>query len=135
MAKKPNWPTNRQERPSLPHEPLAFSGCAGRRLFASFLKIDQGFRIKRSPALKTHSILQTIGWSEVGSFKVMMLLADPGRFDPGPGVPAGDLSLCGQAAPACAALRTRWLLRYGVCPTAQYLVLHVFCCCCCCLFV
>ena len=71
IAKKPNWPTNRLERPSLQHELLPFSGCAGLRLFASFLKLDQGFRIKRSPALKTHSILQTIGWSEVSSVKVM----------------------------------------------------------------
>ena len=71
MAKKPNWPTNRLERLALQHELLAFSGCAGLRLFASFLKLDQGFRIKRSPALKTHSILQTIGWSEVSSLKVM----------------------------------------------------------------
>ena len=72
MAKKPNWPTNRLERLALQHELLAFSGCAGLRLFASFLKLDQGFRIKRSPALKTHSILQTIGWSEVSRLKVMI---------------------------------------------------------------
>ena len=71
MAKKPKLAHKSQERLALQHELLAFSGCAGLRLFASFLKLDQGFRIKRSPALKTHSILQTIGWSEVSSLKVM----------------------------------------------------------------
>ena len=71
MAKKPNWPTNRLESLALQHELLAFSGCAGLRLFAAFLSLDQGFRMKRSPALKTLSILRTLGWSEVSSFKVM----------------------------------------------------------------
>ena len=71
MAKKPKLAHKSQERLALQHELLAFSGCAGLRLFASFLKLDQGFRIKRSPALKTHSILQTIGWSEVSRLKVM----------------------------------------------------------------
>ncbi len=49
-----------QERPSLQHELLAFSSFPGLRLFAAFVKLDQGFRMKPSPALKTHSILQTI---------------------------------------------------------------------------
>ena len=52
-----------------------------------------------------------------------MLLALSSLFDPGPGVPAGDLSLCGQAAPVGGAWGAHWLLRYGVVPTAQYLVL------------
>ena len=64
-------PTNRLESLALQHELFTFSGFAGLRLFASFLKLDQGFRMKASPALKTHSILQTIGWSEVSSLKVM----------------------------------------------------------------
>ena len=61
-----------QERPSLQHELLAFSSFPGLRLFVGFVKLDQGFRMKLSPALKTHSILQTIGWSEVSSLKVMI---------------------------------------------------------------
>ena len=76
MAKKPKLAHKSQERLALQHELLAFSGCAGLRLFASFLKLDQGFRIKRSPALKTHSILQTIGWSEVSRLKVTIPPSD-----------------------------------------------------------
>ena len=73
IAKKPKLPHKSQERPALQHELLAFSGFAGLRLFAAFVKLDQGFRMKLSPALKTHHrILQTIGWSEVSSLKVMI---------------------------------------------------------------
>ena len=48
MAKKPNWPTNRLESLALQHELFTFPGFAGLRLFASFLKLDQGFRMKAS---------------------------------------------------------------------------------------
>ena len=70
IAKKPNWPTNRLERPSLQHELLAFSGCAGLRLFAAFVKLDQAYPPLKSPAPRTQNSLRTIGWSEVSSVKV-----------------------------------------------------------------
>ena len=51
-----------------------------------------------------------------------MLLAIFHESDPGPGVPAGHLSLCGQAAQLVGAWGIQRLLRYVGVPTAQYLV-------------
>ena len=70
IAKKPNGPTNRLERPSLQHELLALSGCCGLRIFASFLKLDQAYPPEKPRAPRTQNSLQTIGWSEAGSVKV-----------------------------------------------------------------
>ena len=75
MSTHPKLTNKPTKRLALQHELLAFSGCPGLRLFASFLKLDQGFRMKLSPALKTHSTLQTPPgpslWSEVSNVKVM----------------------------------------------------------------
>ena len=71
MAKKPNWPTNRLERLALQHELLPFSGCAGLRLFAAFVKLDQAYPPLKSRAPRTQNSLRTIGWSEVSNVKVM----------------------------------------------------------------
>ena len=70
MAKETKLAKNRLERPSLQHELLAFSGCAGLRLFAAFVKLDQAYPPLKSPAPRTQNSLQTIGWSEVSSLKV-----------------------------------------------------------------
>ena len=51
---------------------LAFSGCAGLRLFAAFVKLDQAYPLLKSRALRTQNSLRTIGWSEVSSVKVMI---------------------------------------------------------------
>ena len=71
IAKEPNGPTNRLERPSLQHELLALSGCCGLRIFASFLKLDQAYPPEKPRAPRTQNSLQTIGWSEVSSVKVI----------------------------------------------------------------
>ena len=70
MAKKPNWPTNRLGTLALQHELLAFSGCAGLRLFAAFVKLDQAYPPLKSRALRTQNSLRTIGWGEVSNVKV-----------------------------------------------------------------
>ena len=72
MAKKPNWPTNRLESLALQHELLAFSGCAGLRLFAAFVKLDQAYPPLKSRAPRTQNSPRTIGWSEASSLKVMI---------------------------------------------------------------
>ena len=46
-----NKPTKRL---ALQHELLAFSSSPGLRLFAAFVKLDQGFRMKLSPAWGVH---------------------------------------------------------------------------------
>ena len=71
MAKKPNWPTNRLESLALQHELLPFSGCAGLRLFAAFVKLDQAYPPLKSRAPRTQNSLRIIGWSEASSLKVM----------------------------------------------------------------
>ena len=71
IAKEPNGPATRLERPSLQHELLALSGCCGLRIFASFLKLDQAYPPEKPRAPRTQNSLQTIGWSEVSSVKVM----------------------------------------------------------------
>ena len=50
MAKETKLTKNRQERLALQHELLAFSGCAGLRLFAAFVKLDQAYPPLKSPA-------------------------------------------------------------------------------------
>ena len=71
IAQETKLTKNRQERPSLQHKLLAFSGFAGLRLFAAFVKLDQAYPPLKSRALRTQNSLRTIGWSEVSSFKVM----------------------------------------------------------------
>ena len=58
IAKKRNWPTNRLESLALEHELLAFSGCAGLRLFAAFVKLDQAYPPLKSRALRTQNSLR-----------------------------------------------------------------------------
>ena len=53
IAKETKRPTNRLESLALEHELLAFSGCAGLRLFAAFVKLDQAYPPLKSPALRT----------------------------------------------------------------------------------
>ena len=50
MAKKPKLAHKSQERLALQHELLAFSGCSGLRLFASFLKLDQAYPPLKAPS-------------------------------------------------------------------------------------
>ena len=80
MAKKPNWPTNRLESLALQHELLAFSGCAGLRLFAAFVKLDQAYPPLKSRAPRTQNSPRTIGWSEASSLKVMNASSDRRRL-------------------------------------------------------
>ena len=70
IAKETKLAKNRLERLALQHELLAFSGFAGLRLFAAFVKLDQAYPPLKSRALRTQNSLRTIGWSEVSSVKV-----------------------------------------------------------------
>ena len=80
MSTHPKLANKPTKRLALQHELLAFSSFPELRLFAAFVKLDQGFRMKLSPALKTHSILQTIGWSEVSNVKVTIPCSDHQRL-------------------------------------------------------
>ena len=80
MAKEPKLANLPRERPDLQYELLPFSGCAGLRLFAAFVKLDQAYPPLKSRALRTQNSLRTIGWSEVSSFKVTIPSSDRGRL-------------------------------------------------------
>ena len=80
MAKKPKLAHKSQERLALQHELLAFSGCAGLRLFAAFVKLDQAYPPLKSRAPRTQNSSRTIGWSEVSSLKVMISSGDRRRM-------------------------------------------------------
>ena len=71
IAQETKLTKNRLESLALQYELLAFSGFAGLRLFAAFVKLDQAYPPLKSRALRTQNSLRTIGWSEASSFKVM----------------------------------------------------------------
>ena len=71
IAQETKLAKNRLESLALQHELLAFSGFAGLRLFAAFVKLDQAYPPLKSRAPQAQNSLRTIGWSEVSSFKVM----------------------------------------------------------------
>ena len=79
IAQETKLTKNRLESLALQHELLAFSGFAGLRLFAAFVKLDQAYPPLKSPAPRTQNSLRTIGWSEVSSVKVMNASGDFAR--------------------------------------------------------
>ena len=71
IAQETKLTKNRLESLALQNELLAFSGFAGLRIFATFLRLDQADPPLKSRAPRTQNSLRTIGWSEASSLKVM----------------------------------------------------------------
>ena len=82
IAQETKLTKNRLESLALQHELLAFSGFAGLRLFAAFVKLDQAYPPLKSRALRTQNSLRTIGWSEVSNVKVTISCSDHQRLRP-----------------------------------------------------
>ena len=71
IAQETKLTKNRQERLALQHGLLAFSGCAGLRIFATFLRLDQADPTLKPRAPRTQNSFRTIGWGELSNVKVM----------------------------------------------------------------
>ena len=72
IAQETKLTKNRLESLALQNELLAFSGFAGLRIFATFLRLDQADPPLKSRAPRVLNSLRTIGWSEASSLKVMI---------------------------------------------------------------
>jgi len=83
IAKETKLTKNRLESLALQNELLAFSGFAGLRIFATFLRLDQADPPLKSRAPRAQNSLRIIGWSEVSSVKVDDVLFFT-RHVPGP---------------------------------------------------